>query len=252
VKPLKALAAAALVALGAASPAAAAQILLNPSQIIGSLGNWSTHPSQLVDQQTGPVTGDSAWTAGYGWTISFDLGEAMELGRLDLFSQRNSTFSFTAGNQVAYNGWGSYFLVGNTSTAVTGDLAADTGDTLTAQSFRFNDATKYRYIQLHLAPQQGVQDYSLNEFRLFDREVSAVPEPGTWALMITGVAVRGAYPWPEPRTGDARELRGHTAGLSFCFPGLNFASADKDRPAPRLVSRLPVIFVGVFDARAAG
>ncbi|MEK7430889.1 MAG: PEPxxWA-CTERM sorting domain-containing protein [Pseudomonadota bacterium] len=190
-----ALAGAILTAALAATPASAAQIILNSSMIIGNTNSAGANGANVVNQQTGAVaTGLGTYKPGFTGLLTFDLGQAYDLGRIDLFTSGLAGFSFLAGNTVGYNGWGSWHLNGQTNTATTGTLSADGGQALTAQSFQISGAEKYRYIQLYLSPLTPAGIATLDEFRVFDREVipSAVPEPATWAMMIMGFGLAGS------------------------------------------------------------
>ncbi|KRB42016.1 PEPxxWA-CTERM sorting domain-containing protein [Phenylobacterium sp. Root700] len=190
-----ALAGAILTAALAATPASAAQIILNSSMIIGNTNSAGANGANVVNQQTGAVaTGLGTYKPGFTGLLTFDLGQAYDLGRIDLFTSGLGGFSFLAGNSVAYNGWGSWHLNGQTNTPTTGTMSVDGGQTLTAQSFKISGAEKYRYIQLYLSPLTPAGVATLDEFRVFDREVvaSGVPEPATWAMMIMGFGLAGA------------------------------------------------------------
>jgi len=183
-----------LTAALAASPASAAQIILNSSMIIGNTNSAGANGATIVNQQTGAVsTGLGTYRPGHTGLLTFDLGKAYDLGKIDLFTSGATAFSFIAGNSVGYNGWGSWHLNGQTATPLTGMLTADGGGALGAQSFRFNSTEKFRYIQLYLAPAIHTGFATLDELRVFDREsIAAVPEPATWAMMIMGFGLAGS------------------------------------------------------------
>lgn len=201
-------AAAALAALPVS--ASAAQLILAPSNVIGSSGFYAGFdfgPGEILDQQTGTVTesfGTGYWlnpdngpAAAY---ITIDLGAARSLASLTLFNSHNDNFAdrgtgnftITASNSVVDSGGGNFVLTGAITTVVSGTLNADPAlSNPTAQSF---GATGYfRYISFNPTSVAtvntsccGANNYGLNELR-----VSLVPEPATWALLIAGFAMTG-------------------------------------------------------------
>ena len=190
-KLLPAFAGLALAAGAMATPASAAQFLLTQNMIISRSG---TNAGAVLNQQGGAVGLDGqAWRGGFGERITLDLGAAYDLGQIQLFTTRGSNFSFSAGNNILRDTFTGYYLNGGTN-LVAGVLANDAGDPLGAQAFSIADEGKYRYVQLNFFNLGGGRsDFTLNEFRLFDREFSsAVPEPATWAMMIMGFGLTGA------------------------------------------------------------
>lgn len=189
-----ALSAASLLALCAATPASAAQILLNSSMVIGNVAAQAAVPGSALNQQTGSVlAGLGAYTPGQVGTITLDLGQQYDFGRIDFFSSFAGTVKVLGGNSVGYNGWGSWTL-NSGDTLAGGQLLADAGETLGAQSLNIGSTQMYRYLQIELSPfGAGSADPGLDEFRIFDREVvSAVPEPATWAMLIAGFGMTGS------------------------------------------------------------
>lgn len=191
-KMLAALAGLALAAGAMATPASAAQILLTQNMIISRSG---TDSAAVLNQQGGAVALDGqAWQDGFGGRITLDLGAAYEIGHIQLFTTRGAAFTFAAGNNILRDAFSGYYLNGGSS-LVTGTLANDIGDPLGAQSFAIGDEGKYRYVQINFANLGGgTSIFTLNELRLFDREFnSAVPEPASWAMMIMGFGLTGAF-----------------------------------------------------------
>lgn len=208
---------AALVA-GAGS-AQAAQIILSPSSIVGSTGDFSAlfPVSGIVNQQVGDVierfADGSTWLNPDGRDpafITIDLGTTYQLGRFDLFNSYNigdratGTFEIRASNSLVATA--QPFATGFTLGADSVTLAAGA---LTKQSRRevpitpdsfasSNFSDSYRYIQFRpltpIAPAYGGKNFGLVELRVFDAEglVGAVPEPGTWALLILGFGAVGS------------------------------------------------------------
>lgn len=133
--------------------------------------------------------------------ISIDLGSAFRLGLFELFNTHNGS--------VNDRGTGDFEIRGSNdagfstfTTLVSGTLAAQSSanDPIDAQRFAANSTGQFRYIQfraLSVASAQqiccGIQrNYGLNELRVFSRSaVGAIPEPGTWAMMIVGFGFIG-------------------------------------------------------------
>lgn len=202
--------------LFAAVPAHAAQIVLAPSNVVGSSGAFDPRfaAGNILDQQTGTI--NESFAAGYwlnpdGRTpafITIDLGAAQALGSFELFNSRNLGDRGTANFEI----WASNSLQAVTGTGATGftlggDTKAITAGTLTMPGSNanipgalFNSAdtsTLYRYIQFRpitatSGSAYGGAAYGLNELRVFDAPIqSAVPEPSTWAFMIVGFGLVG-------------------------------------------------------------
>jgi hypothetical protein len=197
--------AAALLALPVA--ASAAQLVLAPTNVIGSSGYYtlccSFEPGNILDQQTGTVT--ESFGGGY-WLnpddgpanayITIDLGRVSTLAGLTLYNTHNGiygdrgtgNFSIYGSNSVAGGQ-----LVG-ASLIVSGTLAAaSTEGPLAGQSFAASGS--YRYISFNPtsvatsnAPCCGTNTYGLNELRVN----TAVPEPQAWALLVVGFGLVGA------------------------------------------------------------
>jgi hypothetical protein len=193
---LKTLAATAAVAFAAATatPAPAAQILLDSSMFRKSPGA-NASAARLVDSQTGDVSGRSdEWvlSSRFGYLI-IDLGAAYDFSYFDIFTKHaEPAFSIAAGNDLRYDGF-NYYLDGST-TMSSGPLVADPGDALTAQRFVAQSDESFRYLQIAFG--QDSTSRALTEFRVFDGDTplpgSAAPEPASWALMIGGFALAGA------------------------------------------------------------
>lgn len=228
--------AAALAALTSSGAAQAAQIVLNASSVVGSTGgfNASFAPGAIVNQQIGDVVerfGDgSTWLNPDGRDpafITLDLGAAYQIGSFDLFNSRNLGDRATGGFQIlaantltaASQAYATGFTLGaDAVTLVAGTLTMPgaTNIPITAQSFASSDwSTAYRYIQFRpltpVSPAYGGKNFGLVELRAFDAEgmAGAVPEPGTWALLILGFGAVGAA--MRRRTAAAVTQRGRLA-----------------------------------------
>jgi hypothetical protein len=185
-------AAVAAAAAAFALPAAAAQIMLDPSMIIGVLSSPYSFPSALVDEQSGAVSPDHGWNAGASATVTLDLGAHRAFGAFDLFSTEAFGFRIRGANHVYYNGFGSFFVDGPTTLLASGNVASDLGGALAPQRFSSTDLSNtYRYLQVEILTEPGRYHYAFNEFRAFD-PTSAAPEPATWALAICGFGLAGA------------------------------------------------------------
>lgn len=200
-------AAAALFAMPVA--ANAAQIILSPSSVIGSSGNYTLccdfNPGSIFDQQTGTVT--ETFGAGY-WLnadngpadafITIDLGAAYALTSVTLYNTGNGPFGDRGTG--SFNIFGSnsitgVALVGPTLVA-SGTLAAGAANSNpVAQAFAA--AGNFRYLSFNPTsvavagtPCCGANNYGLNELRVSGSAV--VPEPQSWVLLIAGFGLVGA------------------------------------------------------------
>jgi len=211
--------AAAAVSLAFAGAASANQIILSPSDVIGSSGSYDGGPTSnmfapgsIFDQQTGPVS--DVFDANTYWLnpdngptnafITIDLGATYSLTSADLFNTHNTIygdrgtgdFTIIAGNSVTGSP-GSEVLSGPTTVLFSGTLtAAPVSDPIAAQSFSALSGAGFRYLEFlptsvatANGPCCGANVYGLNELRVFD---AAVPEPATWALMLVGFGGLGA------------------------------------------------------------
>ena len=207
-----ALAGLAFAALAFAGAANAAQIVLTPSSVIGDSGSYVSgstdnfNAGSIFDQQTGAVS--DVFNSNTYWInpdngpanafITVDLGGDYSLTSADLFNTHNSQygdrgtgdFTIVAGNAVTLGPDG-YFISGPQTTLFSGTLnAAPVSDPISSQTFAALSADGFRYLEFlptsvasYNAPCCGANVYGLNELRLFG---SAVPEPGSWALMLFG------------------------------------------------------------------
>jgi hypothetical protein len=191
--------------------ASAQQLILSPSNVIGSSGfaGVTYEPGNLLDQQTGTVTdnfGDywlSPTNADASNTfITIDLGAAYPVDLLVLFNTHHSfnynrgtgNFRVVASNSVVDLGGSNFALSGTTSVLVQGTLGAVWGDNPPAVTFDVTDPTPYRFLSFQpltvasaIAPPTPTS-FGMNEMRVV---VSAVPEASTSAMMLAGVAVVG-------------------------------------------------------------
>lgn len=185
----------------------AAQVVLAPTNVIGSSSYYtaccSFQPGNILDQQSGPVT--EAFGSGY-WLnpdngpanafITVDLGQVTSLSSVQLFNTHNGpyndrgtgNFTIQGSNTVADLGGGNFALVAAT-TIVSGTLTTENSAASAATAQTFAAAGAYRYISFDPtsvavsgAPCCGANNYGLDELRVF----SAVPESASWALMFAG------------------------------------------------------------------
>ena len=214
---IKILAVAAALAL-TPTTASAVQLILAPTNVIGASSSYSGGyatgtfaAGNIFDQQTGAIVEPvqtNYWIAPDNGTadafITIDLGVEQTLASLSFFNTHNANyndrgtggFTLTASNSVADLGGGNFALTGAITTVTSGTLAAEAqGNTLTEQSFAA--AGTFRYLSFNPTsvnvsgtPCCGANVYGLNELRVFTTD-SAVPEPATWALLLTGFAVTG-------------------------------------------------------------
>jgi PEP-CTERM motif len=211
----KALALALFASAGVAGNAQAAQIALTPGNVIGSSGDYGSEflSGNILNQQTGAIDevyGDfSYWLNPSNGIanayITVDLGQAYQIGSFELFNSHNGhfndrgtgNFSIVAGNALSGN------VITGAVTLVAGALLAesDANDPLNAQVFNVANTGSFRYLQFlptSVAVFGGGQgccqpnNYGLNELRVFDAPpTGGVPEPASWAMMITGFGLVG-------------------------------------------------------------
>ena len=204
----------------AASSASAQQISLSPANVIGGNGSYSGGGTEnpfnagsfpatnVLDTQSGDVSepGSGYWlnndVAGANDQDAFiviDLGQAYQLGEIQLYNTHNTQFNdrgtgdftITGANDIAPAAAGSYGsdIVGGTQ-IVAGTLTGVTqaNDPIDPQSFNVTDTTAYRYLRFDAetvasggAPCCGANNYGLNEIRVFQ-----VPEPAGLGLLALG------------------------------------------------------------------
>lgn len=215
----KLLSAFAVLALTSVS-AHAAQLILTPASVIGSSGSYqNTATAQpgdfdagnIFDQQTGDVVDQHAYTSPpvTYWLngdngpanafITVDLGGVYTLSNFQLYNTHNAQYYDRGTGDFSILGSNDP-LFGTSIQLVSGTLnsAAVTGspfDPITGQTFASLSGQSVRYLQFLPTsvasagnPCCGTNVYGLNELRVFG---SAVPEPGTWALMIVGMGLMG-------------------------------------------------------------
>lgn len=198
--------------------ASAVQLILTPANVIGGsssyTGGYATGTfaaGNIFDQQAGAIiepVQTNYWIAPDNGTanafITIDLGAEQSLTSLSLFNTHNANyndrgtgdFTVTASDSVTDLGGGNFALSGAITTVVSGTLASESqGDTLTEQSFGATGTFRYlsfnpTSVKVSGSPCCGANVYGLNELRVFTAD-SAVPEPTSWALLLTGFAVTG-------------------------------------------------------------
>jgi hypothetical protein len=200
----------------------AAQILLAPSDVIGSNGQYSGTftASAILDHQTGsinePAQDGSYWLNSDNGPVNayvvLDLGAMYHIVSFDLFNTHNANygdrgtgdFSIEASNSIGAGPGGSvgFDLSGGIVTLVSGTLtsANPAGDPVAAQTFTSSDAGSYRYVRFSPhsvasfnAPCCGANNYGLNELRAFDGPVTATPEPASVVLLGLCLAALGLF-----------------------------------------------------------
>ena len=203
--------------LGLAGQANAAQIILSETAVVGDSGGFDNRflASNILDRQTGPIT--EVFANGEYWLnpdgrrpafITIDLGAAYRIESFELFNSRNLGDRATAGFEiyaanaaVAATGVGvSGLTLGSDATLLAaGTLVLDPGlSIVSAQGFSaLNNSQSFRYLQFRptsaINNAYGGAAYGLNELRVFEYipTQSAVPEPASWALMISGFGLVG-------------------------------------------------------------
>ena len=204
-----------LLGLMIASAACASQILLSPSDVVGYLGQYSSDFSanSILDHQTGvisePAQDGSYWINSDNGPanayIVIDLGADYHITSFDLFNTHNAQyfdrgtggFSIEAAHAIAAGVGGSVGsdLAGPITTLVSGTLASESGDPLSAQTYSSVAPGTFRYIRLSpnsaassSASCCGSNVYGLNELRVFETP-DGVPEPPPISLLCGGVAM---------------------------------------------------------------
>ena len=201
------------------SAAGAQQIVLAPANVIGGNGSYNGAAEQsaftgsfaannVLDTQTGTVSepGSAYWLNADGGDqdafIVIDLGQAYQLGTIELFNTHNTQFNdrgtgqftISGSNSIAPAAAGAYGqdLVGGTL-LVSGTLDDETQaeDPINAQPFTVTNTTAFRYLRFDAetvdaggTPCCGANNYGLNEIRVFQ-----VPEPTTLGLLSLGGAL---------------------------------------------------------------
>ena len=199
--------------LAAPVSVSASHVILSPAAVIGSSGSYTAccnfNPGSIFDQQTGPVTetfGSGYWlnadngpAAAY---ITVDLGKTLNLSQVILYNTANGLYGDRGtGNFSIFgsNGVSAGQLVAPTLVA-SGTLTAGVPYTGSGPSFpvaqSFAASGNFRYISFNPtsvastnAACCGANVYGLNELKVVG---SAVPEPESWALLLTGFAFVGA------------------------------------------------------------
>jgi hypothetical protein len=192
--------------------AQASQIILAPSNVIGSSGSYGEGAGynftagSIFSQQTGAVS--DVFSAGTYWLnpdngpanafITIDLGAAYSIGSFDLFNTHNTqygdrgtgAFTIVGGNAITGSA-ADYVLSGSTTLLASGTLtAAPVSDPIADQTFASLSTASFRYLEFLPTSVASANDpcCGANVFGLNELRVSAVPEPATWALMIIGFA----------------------------------------------------------------
>lgn len=207
------------------SHAEAYQLVLSPSNVIGSSGNYNDSSltgqfgaANILDTQTGPTqdtrTGGSSnyWIeGGSSGYVTIDLGAAYVINSIDLFNTHNyiynnfstNAFSVSAGNSLAA-GPNSPEIGSGSNVIASGNLTQSSSSSqyIVPDSFSSIDqANLYRYIQFNaLSYFSGDIGIGLNELRVFVSSAptssASVNEPasvtmiGLPLLMVIGLTLR--------------------------------------------------------------
>ena len=197
--------------IASASIGMGAQLLLSPSNVIGSSGSLQLSGSSFVannilDTQSGPITdvfGVNYWInpdngPANAW-ITIDLGSAFVIDQLELFNTHNTqyndrgtgNFNFTAANAVSNVGPNGFDLTGPVTTIASGALSAQSCcGNIPGQIFAGSSSNAFRYIRFNPTsvnttgtPCCGTNVYGLNELWVFGSVAAPVPEPGSMLLV---------------------------------------------------------------------
>lgn len=195
-----------LAATAFATPAAAATITPVAVTATSTFPFWGQYrPERLIDgsglsgglhdtDYNGMWLTDNAVTA----RLTFDLGDIYQLDGAMIWN-----YNFGSVNEFAstlLRGVRDFIISLSTdgvsySYALSDRLAMGTGEPLASQDFALNGDA--RYVRLDVLNNYGFDQYrpqdissGLSEVRF--SSASAVPEPATWAMMITGFGLVGA------------------------------------------------------------
>lgn len=212
---------------GLAMPVAAAQIVLDPTAVIGNKGWFGAAftAGNILNNQTGPISTETFFSGEYwlngnngqadngpvdAW-ITIDLGQQYALGYFELYNTSNGAigdrgtgeFTIRASNALFFDV--AHGLNLNTPTVVASGtlMAAQPSGPRVAQTFAALSQDSFRYIQFRPTGTAAVNPlggsfenfYGLNELRVFAAPGDvgpAVPEPATWGLLIAGFGIVGA------------------------------------------------------------
>lgn len=202
-----------------ATSASAIQLVLAPSNVVGSSGAYSTSYSadKILDRQTTAP----ADTVGQYWVaqdsssvsrffITIDLGASYTLESLSFFNTHNGSsndrgtgnFIILASNSVNTVGPGNFAVPVGSTQILSGTLTAAAGVPV-AQSFAITDTNAFRYLSFEprsvAVPGSpfSATSYGLNELRVF---VSEVPEIHQWAMLLVGFVFLGCLTRLNPGT----------------------------------------------------
>jgi hypothetical protein len=198
-----------LAALAAASvlaaPAAAATITPVGVTATNTFPFWGIYDATHLIDGSGLSGGlhdadfDNMWMTDLGVsaaTLTFDLGQTYKLSGADIWNYNFGVEEFASTLDRASKAFKiSISLDGLTYTQVlAGELARGTGKALAAETFGLGGKARYVQIALDGNHQKYPETYGyapigLSEVRFTG---SAVPEPATWAMMITGFGLAGA------------------------------------------------------------
>ena len=202
----KSLGLAALVAAGSLALPAAATTTITPVGVTATntFPFWGTYNAENLIDGSGLSGGlhdadyANMWMTDLGVSaaaLTFDLGQTYKLSGADIWNYNFGVEEFASTLDRASKAFKiSISTDGVTYTQVlAGELARGTGKALAAENFGFSGAARYVQIALDGNHQKypatyGYAPIGLSEVRFTG---SAVPEPATWAMMITGFGLAG-------------------------------------------------------------
>ena len=126
-------------------------------------------------------------------TLTFDLGQVLSLNKVDIWNYNFGTPGYLSLLERGAKDFTVAFSTDGISftQVLAGTLAMGTGGALAAQSFDLTGAA--RYVQLNLLNNHATDPSYIPYTATGLAEVSfgAVPEPATWAMMISGFGLVG-------------------------------------------------------------
>lgn len=134
------------------------------------------------------------YTAGVSPMLSFDLGAEHDINGLAWFEASSRPAGTVTGIKVYAD---DDFDLSNGNTGLlldTGTFAKPAGWTPGAalpNVFSFAQAAQTRYLNLELIYSGAIHNIAIGEVVFREASVSAVPEPGTYALMLAGLGAVG-------------------------------------------------------------
>lgn len=173
------------------TPTAGSEALFNPGMTVWASG------STKFDGGTGNFddVGENGWNSPHSFNMIGQIGAAGTLWSTGEYGNQLETLAYAITNtdlNGAWNGWGETIVAGVVKDVSTSNtFEKGVSGTAVGNSIQMNfSGMQSGWYTIFFGGTNG--DYTATSYNLSVSAVAAVPEPGSWAMMIGGLGLLGA------------------------------------------------------------